>query len=165
MGCTCFWVPVLRKVVSELSTGSFLTIVLFSSSSCNWRYVLWWVSGPANSIFVYPDPVKCINFEVMHHSFSWKFKGGPAALCRQRRLHWPHTEPDGLQLQEGQDGSGKAVQGGRGGGEEEGNQREEEQVWTGKRWQTSAIAVAIFPSFRPFRHQKAALPRSQEWHF
>lgn len=35
-----------------------------------------------NSILICPDPVKYVKFEVMNHSSSLKFKGGPAPLCQ-----------------------------------------------------------------------------------
>lgn len=43
--------------------------------------------------------------------------------------------------------------------------QENSSARTGKRWQISAVSVVIFPSHRPFQHQKPALPRSQEQRF
>lgn len=36
------------------------------------------MSGPMNSFFICPDPVKEVNSEVMNHSSSLKHKDGPA---------------------------------------------------------------------------------------
>lgn len=38
------------------------------------------MSGHVNSLFVCPDPVKGVNFEVKNHSSSLKLKDGPTPL-------------------------------------------------------------------------------------